>query len=113
MLLVTETDERGLERVLVLPHGSFNSFFTSAEGGEGMDLHINPGLLAYASEYDRDCDAVREAVLLEAASRMQVPPEQVLAQNLSQLKAVTDKAFDETYLQARRRSKSRFGVFSR
>jgi hypothetical protein len=42
-----------------------------------MALHVNPGLLAYASEYDRNRDAVREAVLQEAAQRMQVPAEGV------------------------------------
>jgi hypothetical protein len=38
MLLVTETDDRGCERILVLPYGSFNSFFTSDDGGGGMTL---------------------------------------------------------------------------
>ena len=85
MLLVTETDDRGSERILVLPYGSFNSFFTSDEGGSGMTLHMIPGLLIPTKEFERHHDAVREAILGEAAQRMQVSPEEVLRQNLALL----------------------------
>ena len=114
MLLVTETDDRGCERILVLPYGSFNSFFTSDEGGSGMTLHVIPGMLIPTKEFERHHDAVREAILGEAAQRMQVSPEEVLQQNLARLKTVTDKEFeDRSVLAARRRGRSRLLGFSR
>jgi hypothetical protein len=43
MLLVHDKDDRGQERVIVLPLGSVVSYFTSRDDAPGVVLHVLPG----------------------------------------------------------------------
>jgi hypothetical protein len=114
MLFVHELDERGAERVLVLPIGSVVSYFTGDEDGHGMVLHVEPGLLAFPWDFEAQRDAVREAVLAEAGRRLQVPSDQVVSLPLAQLKELADPDINRLSLSAsRRRSRGRFGPFLR
>lgn len=114
MLLVYEVDDRGQERVLVLPAGSVISYFTSRNDAPGLVLHILPGLCTFPELYEAQRDAVRDAVLDETARRLAVAPEQVLEHSLMQLKQIADPELSmcsATFL--RKRSKGRSGPFSR
>jgi hypothetical protein len=114
MLLVHEVDDRGRERVIVLPFGSVISYFTSRDDAPGVVLHILPGLCAFPEQFEAQRDEVRDAVLVEAARRLGIPGEEVFRQSLTQLKAIADPDFaalPQTFL--RKRSKGRNGPSSR
>lgn len=114
MLLVHDVDERGTERVIVLPLGSVISFFTSRDDAPGVMLHIQPGLCAFPEQFSAQSEAVRAAVLAEASRRLLVPPEEVVLQSLARLKEVTDTELALSLNAfSRRRSKGRTGPFSR
>jgi hypothetical protein len=114
MLLVHDMDDRGQERIIVLPPGSVVSYFTSRDDEPGMMLHIQPGAYAFPEQFAAQCDLVREAVLAEAARRLLVPPEEVVHQSLASLKAVSDsEPTHNPQVFSRRRSKGRNGPFSR
>jgi hypothetical protein len=114
MLLVHEMDDRGQERVIVLPFGSVISYFTSRNDAPGLVLHILPGLCAFPEQFEAQRDAVRAAVLDETGRRLAVAPEQVLEQSLMQLKDVVDPEMSlYSAMFFRKRSKGRSGPFSR
>ena len=111
MLLKVETNSHGDERVVVLPFGSVCSFFTSDASGEGIQLHVAPGALAIASS-EHEQAAVREAVIVEVASRLQVSPEELLRQPLAMLKGVSDRSLfdDDPWQRVRRDRRGRPGL---
>lgn len=106
MLLSRARDEH-LDRIYVTRFASIITYFSEGEGG-GMELHVQPGLFAYGPQFERDNDAVREAVLAEAARRLGVEPDAVLAQPYKHLKGCVDPDLDPYYRFAPKSSRGRF-----
>ncbi|MDX2264115.1 MAG: hypothetical protein NW215_04000 [Hyphomicrobiales bacterium] len=104
MLLSLSENDRGEERVVVLPLGSVVSYFAPSSPRRGVVLHVEPGATAYACEFARNEALVRDAVLAEAARRLRVSPEDVLQQTFAALKAVADAPLKEgnPWISARR-----------
>jgi hypothetical protein len=114
MLLVHDRDDRGQERVIILPLGSVVSYFTSRDDAPGVVLHLQPGFYALPGQFEAQRAEVRDAVLAEAARRLLVPPEEVVNQSLVRLKEVADPdVLAQLNEFSRRRSKGRNGPFSR
>jgi hypothetical protein len=114
MLLVRDVDERGQERVIVLPLGSVVSYFTGREDGAGITLHVQPGMCAFPAQFEAQSQGVKTAVLAEAAQRLGVPPEDVVNQPFVRLMEVSEPDLSVQYAMfSRRRSKGRNGPFSR
>jgi hypothetical protein len=114
MLLVHEVDERGQERVVVLPLGSVISYFTSRNDAPGLVLHIVPGLCTFPELFEAQRGEVRAAVLDEASRRLLVAPHDVLLQSLARLKEVADPDLALSgQIFSRKRSKGRSGPFLR
>jgi hypothetical protein len=113
MLLVHEVDDRGQERVIILPLGSVVSYFASRDDAPGVVLHILPGLCAFPEQFEAQREEVRYAVLAEAGRRLGIPAEDVLHQSLIRLKEITDPAIADALMFVRKRSKGRSGPFSR
>jgi hypothetical protein len=114
MLLVRDVDERGQERIVVLPMGSVVSYFTGRADAPGITLHIQPGLCAFPAQFQEQSEGVRAAVLAEASRRMLVNPEEVLQQAFLRLVEVADRDFaDQPQFFSRKRSRGRGGLFSR
>jgi hypothetical protein len=106
MLLVRDVDERGEERIVVLPFGSVVSYFTGRDDAPGMTLHVQPGLCAFPAQFQEQFEGVRAAVLAEASRRMLVNPEEVLEQAFMRLVEVADRDFaDQPQFFSRKRSK--------
>ena len=114
MLLVRDVDERGEERIVVLPFGSVVSYFTGRDGAPGITLHVRPGLCAFPAQFEALSEEVRAAVLAEAARRLLVSPEEVLHQAFVRLVAVADPELAaHPQFVNRKRSKGRGSPFSR
>lgn len=114
MLLVRDVDDRGQERVVVLPFGSVVSYFTGRDDAPGIMLHVQPGLCAFPAQFQEQADAVRIAVLAEASRRLLVSPEDVLQQAFMRLVEVADPELSaHPQFVSRKRSKGRNSPFSR
>jgi hypothetical protein len=111
MLFVHDVDERGQDRVLVLPVGSIISYFTESDDKPGMVLHVEPGVCAFPSEFEAYQAAVRLAVLTEAGRRLLVPPDEVILQTLACLREVADPDVNRLSSFSRKRNKGRSGPF--
>ena len=99
-MLMTHVIENGEERIYLTRCASIESYFT--DEGEGVvALHIEPGFYTYPPEFERNKDAVRDAVLADVASRLGIPVSEVLTQAFRALKAITVPPLPEHYRYAR------------
>jgi len=94
--------ENGEQRIYMSRFASVVTYFTSDEESGGVVLHVEPGHLAFASEFDRNAGLVREAVLVEVAGRLGVDTVQLLAVPFEQIKELADPPLPEHYRYARR-----------
>ncbi len=81
MLLSLATNDRGDERIVVLPFGSVVTYFTPSPTGQ-LELLVEPGAIAFPDEFERHREGVRAAVLAEAARRLGVAESEVLCQTM-------------------------------
>lgn len=105
-MLVSAARLDGKECVFVARHASISSYFTATMDGNGVELHLEPGLGCYPWDFERARNDVEKAVLEEIAERLSIHPEQVLMQKLARLKSVADPELPK-YLQWASRSKGR------
>lgn len=113
MLLSLATNDRGDERIVVLPFGSVVIYFTPSRTGQ-LELLVEPGAVAFPEEFERHREGVRAAVLAEAAKRLGVAESEVLCQTMQRLKAVADPAPElDNPWRTPRRSKGRFRASAR
>lgn len=100
-MIVTHTVEDGQERIYFTRYASIESYFTD-DGEGGVALHLVPGFCAYLPEFERNKPALREAILADAAQRLMVEPDQVLAQPMKRFKQILTPALAAHYRFARR-----------
>ncbi|MFD0986155.1 hypothetical protein [Methyloligella solikamskensis] len=99
---MTLSNENGEQRVYISRFASVVTYFTSDEEGGGVVLHVEPGHLAFASEFDRNAELVRMAVIADVAGRLDIDPRQLLAMRFEQIKELADPPLPEHYRYARR-----------
>jgi len=107
MMLKTERNDCGEERICVLPRGSIETYFVPRCDGTGVDLEMSPGMLAFDSAFEEDREAVRVAIVNEVAARLGVAPELVFEQPFSRFKSITDRLpIDDPWKSKRSRSRT-------
>lgn len=90
MLLTEETTPEGEPRIYATQLASVVTYFTD-DGEGGTVLHAEPGEFACRwSTTQAKLDAVRDAVLIETAYRLNCPVDKVLHRSLSELALVAD-----------------------
>ena len=72
------------------------------EESGGVVLHVEPGHLTFGSEFDRNAELVRGAVLAEVAGRLGIDAVRLLAVPFEQIKELADPPLPEHYRYARR-----------
>jgi hypothetical protein len=90
MLLTAETTEDGQRRVYFTSHASVVTYFANDETGDTM-ASAHPG--DFASPYVTTpaiCEAVRQAMLEEAARRLHCRLDQVLTYSLTDIELIAD-----------------------
>jgi hypothetical protein len=107
MLLKTERNDCGEERICVLPRGSIETYFVPRCNGTGVDLQMSAGMLAFDSAFEEDREAVRIAIVNKVATRLGVAPELVFEQPFSRYKSITDHLpIDDPWNSKRPRSRT-------
>ncbi|ODA66043.1 hypothetical protein A7A08_03057 [Methyloligella halotolerans] len=105
-MLISLCTELGEQRVYITRFASVLSYFTADEDTGGVTLHTEPGLMAWPSEYERNVEAVRQAIVASVAERLGVDPTRLFSVSMAALKEIAAPELPEHYRYARR-SKNR------
>lgn len=103
MLLTEEHDAGTLVRIYATQQASVVTWFED-DGGGGTVLHAELGEFASPwSNGEEKVEAVKAAVLVEVARRLNCPIEKVLCRSLSELALVTDPLLERKHSWSGRR----------